>query len=326
MKTKVIKTICSFVGIVAIFLALYFYLAMVLLPKDYNDSGAFKYFNAAAIKNEKKNSIDTMFFGNSDLYNGISPMNIYKNTGYTCYSMGAPKQSIKQIRRQIRRNLKNQDLKAIFIETDCFYYPNKFFAGSFVYDNAYLVSPFKYHSRWKELEAKDFYTIPNKAKGLNYFKGYVYEQENANFKRPDWFMNDDPKQVEKIHPSVKKDVAQIVAMCKKKNIQLVFFTLPSPSSWSNKKHNGVQNLANKHGIDYVDLNVERADFSLDYKNCFRDNGNHLNYRGAKICSEYMADYMKNNLDLPDRRQDPKYNDWNKCLELFEEYAKNNPVR
>ena len=50
------------------------------------------------------------------------------------------------------------------------------------------------------------------------------------------------------------------------------------------------------------------DYNLNFDRDFQDSS-HLNYNGADKFTRYLGKYLKENYDLPDRRNDPKYYSW-----------------
>ena len=149
MNKKNIKRILTIIEFGLIFLLLYFYMMMVFMPKDINDMGGQKYYRANAYQNEISNSLDVMMYGNSDVYSGISPMQIYQDYDITSYNCANEKETAKSMLKHIKRTLKKQKPKVIVIDTDCLFVPNNPNVGSSKYSNVELSAPVKYHARWK---------------------------------------------------------------------------------------------------------------------------------------------------------------------------------
>lgn len=318
------KIFLRFLIFFALFLLLYAYMCFVFLPKDEKDFGYGKYYGSQSYKYEKDNTLDVILFGNSDLYNGFSTMDFYEQTGATSFVMSAGQQTVRRIVAQVKKTLKKQKPKLVVIETDCFFTKNKTVGGSFWYDMAPFVAPFKYHTRWKQLEWKDFYCKPGAKRPSNCFKGFLYETKNSHFKVDPDFMKKDER-AERIQKSVKSDVKKILSLCEKKYIDVMFITFPSCTSWSMAKHNAVEKMCNLANVPYIDMNIDNDEFKFDYANCFKDNGNHMNYRGAKSATDYVTGFIKKNFQLPDRREDEKYQEWNELYDKFKIYRANNPV-
>ena len=63
------------------------------------------------------------------------------------------------------------------------------------------------------------------------------------------------------------------------------------------------------------MNYYIDEIGLDWKTDSKDGGNHLNLYGAIKVSDYIAEYIHENLEIPDRRSDKN---WNK---EYKEYTK-----
>lgn len=310
---------------IIVFVLLYFYAGMVFMPKDLNDMGGEKYFGAVSYKYEPKNTIDVMFYGNSDVYSGISSMEIYKQTGITSYGCGAAQQTMNSIYKQLKTTLKTQKPKVVVIDTDCFYQPNPKLKGTSTYDYAFLVAPFLYHTRWKELKFNDFVTAPTLKGKDNYLKGYTYSNKVYNYTLVENYMQDFSMEPEKIEKSILRDFDKIYKLCKKFDIALSLITIPTPITWNNAKSNGIKVLAEKYNQTAPDFEIKYYDMNLgldgfDYAHYFRDNGNHCNFYGAKVVSTAVGQYLKANYaNLTDQSANQN---WQNLLAKYESYIEN----
>ena len=318
MNKKNIKRILTIIEFGLIFMLLYFYMMMVFMPKDSNDMGGQKYYRANAYQNEISNSLDVMMYGNSDVYSGISPMQIYQDYDITSYNCANEKETAKSMLKHIKRTLKKQKPKVIVIDTDCLFVPNNPNVGSSKYSNVELSAPVKYHARWKELELKDFYTMPNISKHEDPFKGYKFSKKKYNYTLKENYMQDFDAKPFKLEKSVLKDVKKIKKICDKKHINLLFITIPTPITWTNAKHNTMTNLCEELQIDYIDFNLQIDNFDFDYQNYFRDNGNHLNIYGAQEVSDYLGNYLKSHYKFNTHKQ-KVIKAWDKNLKYYNKY-------
>ena len=301
-NSKITKVVFT----VLIVVLLYLYMCCVFMPKDLEDRGFAKYYNARLITKEEKNSIDILFYGNSDLSSGIVPMQIFKEQGYTSFLRWGNRQAINTVYKNVKEDFKTQKPKLVVLEADCLYYPNKKLSDHEYYES-YVLTPFMYHSRWKSVDYKDF--IGKVEFERDYHKGYKYLTVNGHYVYEDYMgTSTDIKPIEK---SVLQKVKQIKKLCDKNGAQLLFIVAPSPSSWSMQKHNGIQQLADKFGVQFVDFNIELEGFNFDYANDFRDYGDHCNFNGATKVTKYVANFIKENYNIPDRRldDDVKYKTW-----------------
>ena len=112
---------------------------------------------------------------------------------------------------------------------------------------------------------------------------------------------------------------KIYDLCQKEGIKLVLYSVPSPHCYDMRQHNAYAKLAQEHGIDYLDGNVDiekiGIDMATDY---FDDDGDHLNLCGTRKMTVYLGDYLRDNCDLEDHRDDPAYRSWADQLTDYEE--------
>lgn len=65
------------------------------------------------------------------------------------------------------------------------------------------------------------------------------------------------------------------------------------------------------GVNYIspETILEVLDIESDYVNSYEDNS-HLNFYGATKFTTFIGNYIKENYDVPDRRDNPAYATWN----------------
>ena len=105
-------------------------------------------------------------------------------------------------------------------------------------------------------------------------------------------------------------------LCEKKKTQLVLVSVPSPDNWNYKKHNAVARYAQERGLTYIDLNLSVNELAIDWSKDTTDKGDHLSFTGAQKVTAYIADWLDQNFDFEDRRNDSKYESWNKMIDSY----------
>ena len=78
------------------------------------------------------------------------------------------------------------------------------------------------------------------------------------------------------------------------------------------RHDAMTAWANEHGVTYIDFNTGPYAVDIDWEADSRDGGDHLNYYGAVKYSHALGDYLVEDYDLPDHRQDSAYEAWNEA--------------
>lgn len=287
MKLKKIFAVmlCAFLSF-----GIYLYLCMIVLPKDINDSGGALYYNGMGCLAEPENSLDMIVFGNSDVYSGFSPAVLSEKFGYASYASGRARQNVENINDLLKKTLKTQKPGLVILETDCFFEETKGFSSDF---NLFF-APFIYHSRWKEIKFRDFYQRPSRENIVDLNKGYIPSDLVFKTDFQEDYMGDPDEKPAQIPQKNVRHIESFIKFCEKNDIAVLFVELPSPYSWNYSKHNAVQILAEKHGISFIDMNVQRDLYNVNLKTDFRDNGNHLNSYGAEKVTEYIGSYVQEN--------------------------------
>ena len=314
---KVFKKILKYTSIVLAFLCVYLYLGMVVMPKDASSEAGARYYSAVAITKEKDNSLDVLFMGDSNVYADIDPLLFYKGTGIRSFDCAFGRQSINAVRNQLKKLLKKQSPKLVVLDIDCIFEKNTFFVGSNVYDYIGLGSLISYHSRWKEITWKDFYTIPKAKKDK--LKGYVYDNAVVEVKVKENFMKDTGAKPAKLQKNVEKDLKKIKEMCDKAGTKLLLIHCPT-KTWSNAKSNAAQKLANKFGLEYFDMNLNYESLGIDFSQHYAtDLGTHMNYQGAKIVTNYLVEIVEERITngtyvIDDHRGQESGAEWDSLVE------------
>lgn len=269
---------------------IYLYVGMVLTPKDINDSGGPMYYNGMGFLAEPEDSLDIMVYGNSDVYSGFYPKVLLEKFGYTSYASGRAMQNMDNINDLLKKTLERQNPKLVILETDCFYEERSQFLGDF---NVFA-PPFLYHARWKELTARDFFTVPSRTNTIDASKGYIDSELVCPADYPDDYMGDADEAPTPISHRNRRQIDLFLRTCREHGLPVLLVELPSPHSWDYGRHNAVQQLADEYGLPFLDLNVLKDACGLDLATDFRDNGNHLNRIGATKMTEFIGDYIRTN--------------------------------
>lgn len=306
-----VKKVISILCCIVLSFSVYVYICAIVTPKDIKDSGGVHYFRGMGFLAEPKNSIDIMFYGNSDVYSGIMPSIIFEQYGFTSYASGRPLQTVKNINLLLQKTLETQKPKVAILETDCFYTKS----GFQIDEGNFFLSPLIFHSRWKELKLRDFTQWPTRSKKVDINKGFLPSKIVYGTKRKATYMgnkNTPPKPFPSENDAYIKEFVQT---CRDNDIEVLFLELPSANSWNYAKHNYVKSFAKELGVKFIDMNIKDENFAVNLKTDFRDNGNHMNSIGAYKTSKFIGRYLSKHYSniLKDKRQDKEYADWQKTV-------------
>lgn len=262
---------------------------------------------------EPEEMVDVAILGDSESYTLVSTYQLWKEAGIASYIGGQSGQWIGESYFSLKKILKRQSPKALILET------NEFFSrgdASVIKDAAKSAQEFarqmfpilKYHRFWKmepadpKLQTTIFNGFELRAAVAPYTGGvYMHATDDRT---PVTFIT-------------RYYLDKIKRLCDAHGTKLLFVTAPSPVNHTMQRHNEVQALADALAVPYLDLNLNTEELGIDWNLDTLDGGDHLNYTGCQKATAYLQRYMQTHYTLPDRRDDVRYEAWNKQAEEFE---------
>lgn len=305
---KRILSVILFFGMLAAILLM---ASFVFIPKNNMSEFGMEEAQANGILGEKENTIDVLVLGDSESYSSISPMQIWKETGYTAYVCGTSAQPLNYSAVLLRRAFGKQKPKIVILETNAIYRkisPNQ--AVNTALGN--LFSVFQYHDRWKSLGLHDF-TGKARFTWTDDYKGYRYNTKIVPSKIGHMKPTEAVAQIPDLNEQY---VREMKALCDENGSRLVLLSTPSTVNWNYERHNGIVTLAGALGCTYIDLNLMNDQVQIDWSRDTRDAGDHLNHFGAVKVTRYLSDYLKKTGLLTDHRVDADYAKWNDSLQKY----------
>ena len=118
---KIIKRIVSCVLFVAILLGLLQVSSLIFQPKSNDKAAGIHYPRANGIFSEPKDSIDTVFIGDSEVYHSFIPLNIWRDYGITSYDVSSPAQKLVYSMEFLKKTFEKQTPKIVFLETNAIF-------------------------------------------------------------------------------------------------------------------------------------------------------------------------------------------------------------
>lgn len=317
---KIIKRIVSCVLFVAILLGLLQVSSLIFQPKSNDKASGIHYSRANGIFSEPKDSIDTVFIGDSEVYHSFIPLNIWRDYGITSYDVSSPSQKLVYSMEFLKKTFENQSPKIVFLETNAIF-RKSYLEDEITYKAEQIFPVFRYHDRWKNLQLKDFSaTVEYTANENN--KGYYFTKKSkpATDKAIKEYMKYSDVSAP-ILSTNRKYLNGIAKFCKNHGAKLVLISTPSTKNWNYQRHNAMEAISKDLGVDYIDTNLLRDDIPIDWKKDTKDKGDHLNYNGAVKLTDYVGKYLDDTKLFKDKRNDPSYDNWNTCLDKFEKQVK-----
>ncbi len=293
----------------------------------------------AGFYNAPENEFDVIFFGSSNTYCSFNPLVLWAERGIKSYVFATQNQPMWATYYYMRDAFKRQKpkvavLDVLMLTKHTEYYDdgvNYSFADDmpFSLDKLRLVqaaAPWgsrfdllfnftKYHSRWNELEEKD-YTF-RRWEERDPLKGYVLLEETFS-----GAIQHDVSGVTAEAALYEKNVAyfeKIVELCKEEGVELMLVKTPNNKTTAQEAHYRViRQLAAEKGLELIDYNQYYPEIGLDLATDFYDKS-HLNYRGAEKFTRFFAQ----NLTLaPSGDENGTNAQWDADLAWYQDYIKN----
>ncbi len=263
------------------------------------------------LKKEKEETIDVFFAGSSLVFQDISPLNIWEQTGITSYDLSDGAMRLCDQYALIVNASKEQTPGVIVLETtpmfsDASPYKDEEALPTNLIEKIFPI--FHYHVFYKNIHLFD------KPSGINsLLKGFQPSYDVVEYTGKEDYMEEDPGD-RRIKPLNVYYLDKIAGYCRDNGITLFVLSLPSPLNHNKGNHDCVSEWAAENEVDYLDLNLYNEEIGLDWSTDTKDGGDHLNYYGAKKVSSFLADHLKEKYGLEDHRTDEYYSDWNDAYE------------
>lgn len=312
MGKKILRTVLF----LAVFVILFAGISHVMAPKTTTKEAGMHEPHAKAFLAEPDDTIDVVFLGNSEVYRGVAPLTIWEEQGITAYNCGTNDQILFQTECYLSRFFECQSPKVVFLETDVIY-RNHSTLEALSYQVEEVLPLVRYHDRWKNLYFSDF-TDPIRfdtvalGKGYEYI-GYTVPTDDTGHMTPS-------DEVDAFPAKNRQRVQKLYDMCRAQGAELILVSVPSTMNWDYPRHNAMVQLAEELGVVYLDLNLLKEEIPIDWQVDAMDDGNHVNYMGARKISSYLGSYLAERNLFADKRSLPEFASWNEAMAEF--YAEN----
>lgn len=335
---------------IVIFCALFFVLLLgiqrVFQPKW--ESGLNSYARVRFFYRETP-APEVVFVGSSHAFYGINPLVIFREQGIASYDFASFSLGMSAMDFYVEEAIRVHSPKIIVIEplrlmtlisseqrTRQWFDPiplsinkivkaqevieiNERFKAVSEHDSllSYAFPLLRYHDRWEELTPTSFFIDPemNNYHGAIHYHGYGphYQTTQADFSKYEEKVSFDPELL-----SVFKNCFEKAVMaCRENHVELLLLKTPSPA-WRKDYHDMVTTWAEEYEVPFVDCNNDMERIGIDVETDFLDEDHHLNDSGATKLSHYIAQYLRDNYDLPDHRGDPDYDSWNDDWQIYQQ--------
>lgn len=292
----------------------------IVEPKNNEKSSGMRNAQATGFLTERENSLDYLIIGDSETYSSMSPMQLWRDYGYTGYVCGTPGQHMEDTYNYLTSFFRVQKPRLVIFEGNALY------RSSGIQDDVSrvlsrsiqrMMPVFEYHDRWKSLSAADVGQVNYTWR--NYLKGFIPTWKSKPWTGAEDYMHK-THQAKPIQEVNRFYFDRIARFCEEQGVPLLVVNVAAPVNWNYQKHNGVKKLTKEYDVPYLDMNLHVGKLKINWQTDSRDGGDHMNFKGARKVTAYLGKYLDKHYSLPDHRDDPAYDSWNQDLIEYEKLA------
>lgn len=312
MKKSIVKVIC-------------FLTVFVIVMNCFTKVYCFKYndgiYGIKTFYEQNNNINDVIFVGSSHIFENVNTEVLWNEYGIASFDLAGSFQPIWNSYYYIKEMFKSQtpdlivlDIYGVTQEED-YIEESKIIKNTYGMKgsldkieavkissekelwNSYLWEIPTYHMRYKELTDADFLPhlgMPN----WDVWKGFGINPATMVLEKPEGFQTEETAELTE---KVERYLRKICELCQERKTELLLIKTPYVTSIeATMKYNKTVDIAEEYGVSCIDFNYYYDEIGMDFSTDMADPG-HLNYKGNVKFSRYLADYIKSNYDIPDRR-------------------------
>ncbi len=292
---------------------------------------------------QEKDSIDVIFYGSSHAYSNINPAVLWKEEGIASFDLAGSLQPLWNTYYYMKESLKYQRPKVMVVELVRAIEEREYIEEARTITNTfgmklsrekyeaiqvstpdhlvdYLLGFPVYHSRYAELSREDFEPYLGDPNG-NVYKGFY-----PLFATKEYETFSDMSQVtdsRALSPKTEEYLRKIIALSEQEEIPLVFMVAPYQGIVESEQQifNRAKEIAAEEDVPFLDFNLCYEELGLDPKEDLAE-FSHLNHRGSTKLSTWLAQYLKEEYQLPDRRGDALYISWDQNAAVWDQMYQN----
>lgn len=318
MKTK--KKLPGTVLMVLLLIVGLYLLQRLLIPK-YSEQVIEGNFTAEYYR--EKADYDILILGDCEVYENISPLALWKEYGITSFIRGNAQQLMGQSYYLLEDSLHYKKPKVVLLSISAMQESNqvneaynrmtmdgmKWSAAKVkaIYETKmeeeafveYIFPLLRFHGRWKELNHEDIRYIWNRPQvshngyymraDIRPLTEFPVERRRADYRLP-----------EKSY----KYLDKIRLLCEEQRIILILYKAPSLYPiWYEQWDVQIEDYAAQHELAYINCIPLIEEIGLDFNIDTYNGGQRLNVYGAEKLSRYLGNYLKQQVELPDHREE-----------------------
>ena len=316
------RSISVFLGLGLVVLGSLWLLQRLLMPKYMGDI-----VEGALISEYYKETTDhdVVFVGDCEVYENFSPITMWEDYGITSYIRGSAQQLIWQSYYLLEETLKYEKPEVVVFNVLSMKYdtPQKEAYNRMTLDGMkwskskvddirasmmedeqfadYVFPILRYHSRWQELTSDDFkYLFTRRPVSQSGYYMRIDVKPAQTFPKPKKLANYE------FGENSWKYLEKMRKLCEEKGIQLILVKAPSLyPAWYDEWEDQIEEYAKTYELPYYNFLELTDEVGIDFTKDTYDGGLHLNLSGAEKMGAYFGKILREEFQVPDRRNDEK---------------------
>lgn len=179
----------------------------------------------------------------------------------------------------------------------------------------YYFDIFKYHTNWISLINRDqlgsfAFSRPDP------YKGYKITDKVGPIETPAVPTDAEPSALD---PYQEKALSDLLDRLDKTDADALFYLSPYEMKEGDAgKYAYIKKRVEERGYRFLDMNLYYDEIGLDFGRDFSDYGIHTNASGARKCTEFFGEYLRENYTLTDHRNDASSDaSWDEAYEKWQ---------
>ncbi len=330
------RSIAVFLGLGLVVLGSLWLLQRLLMPKYMGDI-----VEGALISEYYKETTDhdVVFIGDCEVYENFSPITMWEDYGITSYIRGSAQQLIWQSYYLLEETLRYEKPEVVVFNVLSMKYdtPQKEAYNRMTLDGMkwskskvedikasmmedeqfadYVFPILRYHSRWQELTSDDFkYLFTRRPVSQSGYYMRIDVKPAQTFPKPKKLANYE------FGENSWKYLEMMRKLCEEKGTQLILVKAPSLyPAWYDEWEEQIEEYAKTYDLPYYNFLELTDEVGIDFATDTYDGGLHLNLSGAEKMGTYFGKILRDEFQIPDRRNDEKIASvWaDKCVAYYE---------
>jgi len=324
-----IKYVLKIIAFLILFLIIFVNVQNLLMLKDNS-------YKTKSFYELEEDACEVVFWGSSTML-AIQPMELYGKYGIASYNLAQHGQSFVLTYYSLVDAIKYQHPKVVVVDIHTIYRTDRDFKNEYAHftlDNMpfginkieaifdaikpeerleFLFPIVKYHSRWSDINKNDFLEQYDYWRGT-YFRGGMtpFTEDSVHIV--------EQSDVQELDELRKEYLITIIQLCKHEGVELILTNMPicvNAEGWDTvqRKYNYVSQMAEEYNVPYFNFMYE--DVGIDISSDFSDY-EHLNINGGIKVTNYLADYLHENYELEDCREETIMKNWNADYKTYTE--------